>query len=236
MNTKDILSWLALVLGAAIIIGLFFIFLKDMPDDLFVLNLSVSLLVYALFYVEVLVPWVDWQDKSKSRIGSIGLRWTVTWIYAILAIGSMVVCNTIFNVGFSAQLIIHGMLLLILILGISGALHASDKVTSVYNKEMAAQKGITEMRRAFGELKQMVYNSSNTPQEVRSKIEKIEEDLRYISPSEHPEAAALEKQFSEMVRDFCINVNSYSENSDRVMSLLEKVDYILKSRKSIYSL
>lgn len=236
MNIKNILSWLALVLGAAIIIGSFFIFMKDMPNDLFVLNLSVSLLVYALFFVDVLVPWVDWRDKSKSRVGSIGLRWTVTWIYAFLAIGSMVVCNKIYNLDFHVQLIIQGILLLILILGLSGTLHASDKVASVYNKETALQIGINEMRRSLNELKQTVYNSSDIPQAVRSTIESLEDNLRYISPSDNPEAAVLEKQFSEIVREACLSVNGYSGNSDRIMSLLGKADYILKSRKSIYSL
>lgn len=235
MNIKNILSWLALVLGAAIIIGSFFIFMKDMPDDLFVLNLSVSLLVYALFFVDVLVPWVDWRDKSKSRIGSIGLRWTVTWIYAFFAIGSMVMCN-ICNLEFHVQLIIQGILLLILILGLSGTLHASDKVASVYNKEIALQIGINEMRRSLNELKQTVYNSSDIPQEVHIKIESLEDNLRYLSPSDNPEAAVLEKQFSEIVREACLSVNSYSGNSERIMSLLGKADYILKSRKSIYSL
>lgn len=236
MKTKDILSWLAFVLGAAIIFGLFFIFMKDMPNDLFVLNLLVSLLVYALFFVDVLVPWVDWGDKSKRRIGSMGLRWVVTWIYAILAIVSMFVCNKLYNVEFPVQLIIHGILLLILVLGISGALHASDKVASVYDKETALQVGLTEMRCAIRELKQIVYESSGISQEVRSKIESIEEELRYLSPSDNPEAAVLEKQFSEIVRDLCLNVNSYSGDSDRIISLLRKADYVLKSRKSIYSL
>lgn len=236
MNIKNILSWLALVLGAAIIIGSFFIFMKDMPNDLFVLNLSISLLVYALFFVDVLLPWVNWRDKSKGRIASIGLRWTVTWIYAILAIGSMIICNIIYNLEFPVQLIIHGILLLILILGISGVLHASDKVTSVYNKETAVQMGIEEMRRAISELKQRVYNFSDIPQEVRIRIESLEDNLRYISPSDNPEAAVLEKQFSEIVREACLSVNSYSDNRDRIMSLLGEADYILKNRKSIYSL
>lgn len=236
MKTKDILSWLAFVLGAAIIFGLFFIFMKDMSNDLFVLNLLVSLLVYALFFVDVLVPWVDWGDKSKRRIGAIGLRWVVTWIYAILAIVSMFVCNKLYNVEFPIQLIIHGILLLILVLGISGALHASDKVASVYDKETAVQVGLTEMRCAIRELKKIAYDSSSISQEVRSKIESIEEELRYLSPSDNPEAAVLEKQFSEVVRDLCLNVNSCSCDSDRIMSLLRKANYILKNRKSIYSL
>lgn len=236
MNIKNILSWLALVLGTVIIIGSFFIFMKNMPDNLFVLNLSVSLLVYLLFFIDVLVPWVDWRDKSKRSIGSIGIRWAVTWIYAFLAISSMVICNKIYNLEFLAQLSIHGILLLILILGISGALHASDKVATVYNKEITVQMGINDMRRAFNELKHTVYNSSDIPQEVRSRIERLEENLQYISPSDNPEAVALEKQFSKIVHDVNLSVNSYSDNSDRIMSLLGKADYILKNRKSIYSL
>lgn len=235
MKAKDILSWLALLLGAVLIIDIFFIFMKDMPNDSFALNLSVSLLVYALFFVDILIPWVDWRDKSKSRIGSIGLRWVATWIYAILAI-TAVMCNKIYNIEFSVQLILHGILLLILTLGISGALHASDKVVTVHNKETVVQMGITEMRRAFSELKQAVYKSSDISQEIQKRIEYIEEELTYISPCNNPEAATLEKQFLEIMHDVCHNINKCSNSSDRFISSLEKASHILKSRKSIYSL
>lgn len=236
MNTKNLLSWLALILGAAIIIGAFFIFAKDAPCDLFVLNLSVSLLIYALFFVDVLVPWVNWSDRSKNRIGSIGLRWFVTWIYAILAIAAMLLCNKVYDVEFPVQLIVHGSLLLILILGFSAVLHASDKVTSVYVKEETMQFGVTEMRRAMSELKDVMCGLPDIPDAIRDRVMRLEEDLRYISPSNNPEAADMEQRFSLAIREVCHKIGGNTGNTDLIVVSLDKAAYILKNRKSIYSL
>ena len=49
MNIVIFLSWLAFILGISVIIGIFSIVMKDIPQNLFTLNLSVSLLAYALF-------------------------------------------------------------------------------------------------------------------------------------------------------------------------------------------
>lgn len=236
MKNKNLLSWFALVLGVIIIIGISFVVMKDAPLNLFALHLSVSLLIYALFFVDLLLPWVNWSDRSKSRIASIGLRWFFTCIYTILVIGTMIVCNRVFHVDFSVQLIIHGILLFILVLGMSGALHASDKVASVYKKEETLQSMVSEMRRAVAELKNVAYDFPNLSERIKQEIKDLEEDLRYLSPSDNLEAREIEQEFLQIIHDLSANFIKYSENSDRIMPLLEKAKYILKNRKSIYSL
>ena len=236
MNIVIFLSWLAFILGISVIIGIFSIVMKDIPQNLFTLHLSVSLLAYALFFVDILLLWVNWEDTSKSRIGSIGLRWFFTWMYAIFIITTIILCNYVYHIEFPIQLIIHGILGIFLILGISGALLASNKVSSIYKNEKTIQLGVIEMHHAMNELKDATYDFPNTPDIIKQKIEELEEELHYISPSNNPEASALEQKFIQIIHDAYLNINNHPENSTQILPSLNKAKHILKSRKSIYSL
>lgn len=235
MNTKNLLSWIALLLGIAVIVGAFLTFMNHTSQEVLVLNLSVSLLIYALFFMDVLIPWVDWKDKSKRSIGSIGLRWAVTWGYATLAIGTMLACNLLFDIVFSVQLILHGIFLIVLILGLTGTLHASDKVAAVYEREETLQAGVKDMRQCVSVLEQQMYDCPRLASSIPEKIKQLKEELRYLSPSDNSEAAALEQQFVRMIREIGMEMNTHPDN-DRILALLDKAEYILKNRKSIYSL
>jgi hypothetical protein len=115
------------------------------------LNIVVSTIIYGLFFIDILTTWINLGDKSQKKVGSLGLRWVFTWVYAILAIATMLVCNVAYDYSFSWQVIIHAILLFLLLFGIIGALTASDKVKEVYDKEEEIKQ--SEYRKRIEQIK-----------------------------------------------------------------------------------
>jgi hypothetical protein len=235
MNTKKIISWLLLLFGEALIITAFILFRGDLADNILVLNIVISTIIYGLFFVDILVPWIDFKDKSQRRVGSIGVRWLVTWLYAIAAIAVMIIANIALEWTFAAQLIVHGVLLFLLFLGLLGALHASDKVTQVYNIETANRNGIVEMKKAIIGLKDNINEASGLPENFVKRVNALEENLRFLSPTENNEAHELEQSFVETVHSIGFALTNYSLNEQQIENNLKKCERIYQNRKQVYS-
>jgi hypothetical protein len=236
MSTKKILSWIALLGGEAIIIAGFILFKGSLMNNIFVLNIVVSSLIYGLFFIDVLVPWIDLRDKSQKKVGVLGLRWFFTWFYALLAIAAMFVCNLAYESSFALQIIIHCALVFLLLLGFVSALHSSDKVQRVYQQETFNRNGIIEMKKSVANLKDKMYDLSDLPESFTGRINSLEENLRFISPTENAEAYNLEQQFITAINDIAFAVSNFSMNEERIESNLKKAEHIYQNRKSIYSL
>jgi hypothetical protein len=235
MDTKKILSWIALIGGEAIIIAAFILFKGGLADNIFILNIVVSSLIYALFFVDVLVPWIDLSDKSQKKIGSLGLRWFFTWLYAIVAIIVMIVGNLVFQWSFSLQIIIHSILIFLLILGFVASITSSDKVKEVYKQETLNRSGIIEMKTAIRNLKDKINKTSNLPESFTTRVNALEESLRFISPANNNDAYELERTFTYTINEITFAVTNYSLNEQTIESNFKKAERIYQNRKSIYS-
>ncbi len=235
MNTRNLLSIAALLLGESLIIAGFFLWKGGCPNNIFALNLIVTSLIYGLFFVDILVPWIDWNDKAQKQVGTLGIRWFITWTYAPMAILTMLLCNLYFDTVFKVQLIIHGILLFLLILGFVGVLHSSDKVHEIYQTEKEQKQGLCEMKKAVTKLKDSIIGHSSLPEDITTKINKLEEELRYLSPCNSPDAFSLETEFVEIIGTVTISIPNYLMNQEKINAALRKAEHILKNRRSIYS-
>ncbi|MDR2914118.1 MAG: hypothetical protein LBV74_04705 [Tannerella sp.] len=235
MDAKKILSWIALLGGEAVIIAAFILFRGGLADNILVLNIVVSSLVYGLFFVDVLVPWIDLGDKSQKKVGSLGLRWFFTWMYAIAAIAVMLVANWAYEWSFTLQMIVHCVLLFLLVLGFIASFSASDKVQKVYQQETQNRSGINEMKTAMRNLKDKMSDADGLPESFTNRIDLLEEGLRFISPSNKEEAYGLENSFSKIVSDISFAISNYSMNEEAIESNLKKLEQINQNRKSVYS-
>jgi hypothetical protein len=235
MNTKKIMSRLLLLFGEALIIIAFILLRGDLANNILVLNIVVSTLIYGLFFVDILVPWIDFGDKSQRRVGAMGVRWLTTWMYAIAAIAVMIIANVPYDLAFSTQLIIHGVLLFVLFLGLFAALHASDKVNQVYQIETANRNGVVEMKKAIVSLKDKINEVSDLPESFILRVNTLEENLRFISPTENSEAHELENSFVETIHALCFALSNYSINEQQIENDLKKCERVYQNRKQIYS-
>jgi hypothetical protein len=235
MDTKKILSYIALLGGEIIIIAAFILFGGRLADNILILNIVVSSLIYALFFVDVLVPWIDLGDKSRKKAGSLGLRWFFTWLYAIGAIAVMLAGNLAYEWSFSLQIIIHCVLVFLLILGFVASLHSSAKVEEISLQEVSNRSGIDEMKKSVQNLKDKISELSGFPESFTNRINTLDESLRYISPANSNEAYSLERQFVDTVNDISFAVSDFSMNEEAIESNLKKCERLYQNRKQIYS-
>ena len=180
-------------------------------------------------------PWVNLKDKSQKQIGSIGLRWFFTFFYLILAIGVMVIFNTVKPIHFTNQIIIHGILFFLVLLGLFMAFSSSDKVREVYIEEKQNRDRIDEMKKATKELQLKLDAMNNIPPEIISRINELQENLRYLSSSNNSDALVLESKFVEELR---ILSNCFSDNSlnmEVVISNIKNCERTYKERKQVFS-
>jgi len=235
MDTKKILSFIALLGGEAIIIAAFLLFRGSLATDILVLNIVVSSVIYGLLFLDILVPWVDLNDKSGKKVGSLGLRWFFTWLYAITAIAVMLIGNLAYEWTFALQFIIHCGLFFLLLLGFIAVIHSGNKVQEVYQQETFNRNGINEMKTAMRDLKDKMNGLPNLPEYFIRKINTLEDSLRFISQTENAEAHGLEQQFIRVINDIAFAISNYSMNEEAIGSNLKKAERIYQSRKSIYS-
>ena len=232
---KNILSWLTLIGGEALIIVAFIIWKGNMPTDTHILSLVIVSLVYLLITVDVISPLVNLTDRSQKQIGSLGVRWTVTYIYAFLAIGAVVLCNWVYEVGFKYQMLIHGALIILLLLGITGVLHTADKVAEISEHETRMGSGLVNLKQTSNALKANLIGKTNITPAVIQRLERLEEEIRYISPSNLPEAATLENQLAATLHNINMELGNYEMNAQHIETMLQQAEFTFKNRKSLYS-
>jgi len=235
MSIKKILSWLLLLFGEAILITAFVLLRGETPDNILVLNILVSTVIYALFFLNFRAPWSDLNDRSQKQIGAIGIRWFTVWFYSIAAVAVMLAANLALELSFVIQLVIHLVLLFFLLLGIMASFHSSDKVKEVYEQETANRSGIFEMKQAALVLKDKISETAGLPDDFIKRINMLEESLRFISLSESSEAHALEQSFIEAINDIRFALKDYSLNAEQIEDNLKKCERLYQNRKNIYS-
>ena len=233
MNSRKVFSLLLLLAGEAIIIAAFILFRGRMTDDILVLNIVATSIIYSLFFIDILIPWIEF-DKPQRRVGMLGLRWFITWIYAILAVLIMVGFY-IGDVKFTTQLIVHCTLFFFLMLGMRAVVASGDQVENVYVQETKNRSGLVEMKTAMQHLKNKMAVANFLPEEFVKRINDLEENLRFISPSNNQEAFQLEQLFIETIHEIGAAISDFSMNEDKIENNLKKCEHVYHSRKQIYS-
>ncbi|MCD8044195.1 MAG: hypothetical protein LUH10_14170 [Tannerellaceae bacterium] len=235
MSTKRIVSLLLLLFGEAIIIVAFILFGGDTANNIFGLNLGVSLFVFGLLSLNYGAPWIDLKDNTQKQIGALGINWFVISTYAFVTVLTMILSNVVWELSFKLQLILQCVWLFLLLLGMSASRYASDKVNTVYVQEAKNRRGIQEMRTAMRQLKDKIVDLDGLPQPFLHRINALEENLRFISPSNNSEAYELEQSFVETTDSIKFAISDYSMNEERVESDLKKLERIYQYRKNINS-
>lgn len=235
MSTKKILSWLLLLFGEAIIIAAFILFRGSSPNNIFVMNIVVSSLIYGLFYFNLRAPWIDFKNKTQKQIGAIGISWVAMWFYIIAAIGFMLVANVAFELTFSTQFLVHCGLLFFLFLWLLLSRHSADKVAEVYHEQTINRNGILEMKKAMVVLKDKMSETTDLPISFVQKVNSLEESLRFISPTENSEAHELENSFVKVIESIRFAIQNYSLNAEQIENNFKKCERIYQNRKNIHS-
>lgn len=235
MNFKKIILFIAILLGEIIIIYSLTIFKGGLSNEIFYLNILVATITYILLISDFIFPWIDLNEKSQSKIGSIGVKWFFTLGYSICAVSIIVVCNFYMFYSFSIQLILHGILFFLLLLGIISNIQSSDKTKEVFNQENINRDRLNEMKIAIKNLQNKINSLSGLPENLKKRINIIEDNILFISPANTKEAHDLEELFIKKINDITFDITNFNSNENNIELSLYKCEGIFQSRKQIHS-
>ena len=234
MKTKSVMTWLLAIAGEALIVAGFLVFFSNLlPSDVLVLDVIVASFIYWLFFIDLIKSWTPENDPSQKRASSLGVRWFFTIVYDIAAIATMIYFAVAF-LPFKVQLLVQLALILFVLLGLLLASRTAARTQKIWQDEQQQRAGREDMKKALQDLKNAA-ELSNTPQPVVDEIASLCDEVRYISPANTREAAELEYQFVDSVRQIQFAFREYNLNKEAIAEQLFKCKRILQQRKSIYS-
>lgn len=235
MNAKKTFSLLLVIFGEALLILCFLHFGGNVQSEILTLNIVVSSLIYCLLFIDIVVPWVNFKDKSQKTIGSIGLRWFFTFFYMIVGVGLMVVFNSLKPIHFTNQIIIHGILFFFLLLGYFMAFSSSDRVLEVYVDEKQNRDRIDEMKKATKKVQLKIDEMKNIPADIIDKLNDLQENLRFISPCSNTDAIELEEKYIKELRALNGCFFDIPLNLEKINDNIQICNRTLKERKQVFS-
>lgn len=228
------MRWVLLVFGVGIIVAAELLFCGNLENNVLTLDIIVSLIVWGVLFAGIGFPWIDLNDPAQKRVGSLGLFWYFSSLYAFLAILWMVV-GAQFDLSFRLQLIVHLVLLFVLIMGLAMTSRASEKVGEVYEKEQSERLGVTNVREALAALKESTFDAKDLPEEVVDRITKMCDEARFVSPSNNMEAHRIEDEMVGLIHEISSAFFNYQMNEEAIQSKLARCERLLRNRKQIHS-
>ena len=227
--TRKILSWAALALCEAIMIAAFIIYRGDMPTEVVVLDIVVCSIIIGLFFVDIIRPW---GDEFTAKLGAMGVRWTITSIYAILAVGLMIALrhNT-----FNLQLLVQGGLVVLLLIGFAAALLTREQIADVHKEEQQKVGNRDSVKKAWQDLLENMNLQSDFPVALRERANTMLQDMRYLSPTNNPEALDTDRQLVEGAAEIGRMLGDYRMNAEQAEQVLARCERLLQRRRTQYS-
>jgi hypothetical protein len=231
MKTSS-LSILLVVFGEVIIIAAFLFF--GNPSEEKYLYMAVSSVIYLMWFWQTFVPWLNLKDKANRELGSLGIKWHGIIIYSIAAIAAMLYCSfSQDEVPFNAQLIIHAILFFILFAYLVLGKSAEDKVASVHKKETIITEKRDEIKTAINNLRRKLSVKNEFPHRILERIAKLEDEARYISPSNSLQAQNLDGSFAESLKKLETKLDFGNLEQIEIDELLKLCEITLAERRRV---
>ena len=115
------------------------------------------------------------------------------------------------------------------------AFSSSDKVREVYIEEKQNRDRIDEMKKATKELQLKLDAMNNIPAEIVNRIIELQENLKYLSPSNSIDAIGLESKFVEEMRVLSSCFADNPINIEKIISNIKNCERTYKERKQVFS-
>lgn len=230
---KKLLSWAAFLLGLALVILGWFMWGDKSDTQIFALNVSVSAIVYILLFSDFLIKWRNPKDKSDRRIGNMGVKWLVTFIYVAAAITIMVLSG-VFGLGFVTRLFLQLVALVALLAGFAFSTHSSSNIAKVAEQQAENRAGIDVMRRETKALLNDALDKGTIPSELTQRISSLVDEMRYVAPSSSEDAQIAERRYISTIGRASLALTDKEVNLQTLAEELTKAERALKERKATY--
>ena len=227
---KTFYKILTVLIGYGLIVASFILLFTWLPDDIRILDIVVTSIIYTQLVEFLFFPLIDLEKKAHKEVGMMGIHLAAINTYAVVAIVIMVV-GMIWELSFTWQILLQLGALLILIIGRVATLHSGEKVEAVYEKEQVLKGGKQQLKAAAESMMDAIARSSELSPVLVSRITQLTEDIRYITPSTNNEALNLELQFTRLSSDLEVVLRQSPQNNDQIAETVGQLEYILAKRK-----
>ncbi|MBO4752434.1 MAG: hypothetical protein J5526_06770 [Bacteroidales bacterium] len=226
---RKFLSWAILAICEAAMIAAFVIYRGEMETSVMVMDILICSIILGLFFIDIVRPW---SDEHTAKIGSMGVRWTLTIVYAVLALGAMVLMR---NKEFSLQIIIQGVLVAVLLLGLVAALRTKEQIVKVHEDEQQKVGNRDSVKQAWSMLLEKMEMQSDFPPELKERTVSLVEDMRYLSPTNGAEAMETDRMLIECAEEMSRMLGDYRLNAESAGQLMSKSERLLQRRRTQFS-
>ena len=244
MKPKIIFAILAAVIGEALIVTLNILFRGGLPDNVLVLNIIVCTLAYICSGWWLIFKWDRSEDKAETWVGTLGVNLWGFGIYSVLSIIALFAMNLhatvdsfsdTYPVEFKYQLLVQGALFMFLILTRFFSHTVAGQVEKVHKKEQALVSGLDEMKAATRRLQDAAFLCETMDPSLRSMLDDIQLNIRYLSPVKSREAHEIEDDYVSKVNALITAFINYKMNEDSIAKQLGILKHLVDNRKKIYN-
>lgn len=225
-----------IVVEILIITGFLHYWPENGDTTILILDILVSTAIWAALSVDFFKPWIDLNSEQPRQVGSLGIRWTATFLYAVAAVAVMYfggVTDGSTLISAFGQCGLQTVLFLLLISGMSWSFMAGDKVEEIARIEKGKLSGRASMKTALRKLSDELAINTDIPLYLKNEIASLEESMRYITPSSNIEAQELEVEFNDVVDNIRFALSNFEMNEDAIKKNLLRLNRILESRKNV---
>lgn len=231
---KNFLSIAIIVAGIALIAIGFYLWGQNIPTNILVLDIVVTSVCYTLIVSNFFFPLINRNDPAHANAASMGIRWTVMWIYCLAAIVGMIL---MYDKGaeFGTQLIVQGAFIMVLLLGLLAMTQSTSQAREVYREEQAVKRPVVELRRLAEDLRMTVDTTTGLPVAVADRMKELASEMRFLSPANTEEARETDTRIATTISDLNYAAADYRLNADRIDQLLRVLQSLIQRRKQQYS-
>lgn len=233
----NIYSLLLGIFGQGIIIAGFLLFRGSCPDNILWLNITVTSIVFWLLGCSFGLEPISLSDRSQKQAGGLGIRWFSALTYAVCAMGFMIGC-AVYGYGaegvpFKWQLIIQVALLFFLLMGFVSSSAATAKTGEIYQKEQNHKQGKADLKATFSNLTYTADSSRELPADVRSRLHRLSEETRFLSPSSSREAEMIDGRLVQLASALRPILFNPGMNTTEIEDLLCQIEVEFHRRKQL---
>lgn len=231
MSAKNIFHILAILLGYGLIISGFFVLGTTLEDNIKLLDIFMSCLIFTQFVEFTLFPLVNLNEKAHKEVGMLGIHLLTVNVCSLLSI-CLMVAGIMNDLSFKIQLICQLAIIFIAMVGRLASSHAGETVEQCYQREENQVLGKKWLKSTMENLMEDAIQTKELDEMTRNKIQQINEDIRYITPSCTSEAKEIDQQFCQLAESLRVMIRDVTINQNRIAEEVEHLHRILIRRKN----
>lgn len=231
---KTFYKILAILLGYGLIIAGFIVFGELLPDDVRVLDIIVTCLMFTQLVEFFFFPLIDTGRPAHKEVGMLGIHLAALNTYFGGAIVVMA-AGIYWHLPFSWQLLMQLAALLILVLGRVFTLHAGDKVEQVYQREEQLRDGKAMLKMTMESVVDKAACCRSLSPDLLARLQALQDDIRFVTPSTSTEARSLESRFMRQADTVIALLRALQPDEQRLADEIAQLELLLSKRKSLFN-